>query len=99
MLRTTVLCAIALLLLSTTLAQDALFTVTRPDPGDTLVLSSSPVLNDLYIDWTVVPGTEDDPVLITLQRGEDVESLETIETVNGIAHCQNTVWPGTDRQR
>lgn len=65
------------------LAQDPPFTVTRPDPGDTLVLSSDQGANELYVDWTVAPGTEDLPVLITLQRGEDLASLETIEVVNG----------------
>ena len=64
-------------------AAQAAFEVTRPDPGDTLVLEGYNFQNELYIDWTVAPGTEDSDVLITLQRGDDLDSLQTIETVNG----------------
>lgn len=79
----TALLALLLFFLNSSLAQDPPFTVTRPDPGDTLVLSSYSGSNEIYIDWTIAPGTEDQTVLITLQRGNTVESLETIEVVNG----------------
>lgn len=67
-------------------AQIPPFTVTRPDSGDTLVLSQYSGSNELYVEWTLAPGTEDQPALIALQRGEDVGSLETIENVNSNTH-------------
>ena len=84
---------LVLSLFSSTFAQDPPFTVTRPDPGDTLVLSSYEAANELYVDWIPAPGTEDQTVLITLQRGEDVASLETIEVINGEALSARSLHP------
>lgn len=79
----TILCAFLSAFVYTTLAQDPPFTVTRPGPGDTLVLSTEKGANEIYIDWNVAGGTEDSPVYIALQRGEDLDGLETIENVDG----------------
>lgn len=68
---------------SLAIAQDAPFTVTRPEPGDTLTLSSSNDAANLYVDWTVAPGSQDEPVYITLQQGDDLANLETIDSVDG----------------
>ena len=83
MSRFIMLCAFLSTLAYTTFAQDPPFTVTRPGPGDTLVLSTEKGANEIYIDWSVAAGTEDSPVYIALQRGEDLDSLETIENVDG----------------
>lgn len=93
-MRTNVVCFWLLFVFSTALAQDPPFTVTRPEPGDTLILSSSTSGSNLYVDWIPAPGTEDQPVSITLQQGDDLEKLETIESVIGkplLSECHTDV--------
>jgi len=58
------------------------FTVTSPEVGDTVTLSSSTISGaSISISWTVAEALADRPVFISLVQGNNLSSLSVIEQV------------------
>jgi len=78
---TLILSVISLLILYAQAQND--FTVTSPEAGDTVTLSSSTINGArIPIVWTVADALADRPVFISLVQGNNLSSLTLIEQVN-----------------
>ncbi|RMY80721.1 hypothetical protein D0862_12619 [Hortaea werneckii] len=59
------------------------FQVTQPTTGKTMTLSEDVDIS-IHIAWTSPPDIVDRPIFINLMQGTSVDTLELVETVNGM---------------
>lgn len=59
------------------------FQVTQPATGQTVTLSEDDDIS-IHIAWSSPPDIADRPIFINLMQGPSVDTLELVETVNGM---------------